>query len=435
MILVYSHKITNRLNYIFKLVLTELVGAEIELTSDEEKFKHYQGPSISYTSQPIGDELFFLSNPLLFDHDIRDYAIEVSDWEGTKSFFPTNRVSALPFDPFAASFYLVSRYEEYLPHIKDEYGRFDSKESLAFQKEFLERPLINIWASKIKQLLAEKYPGIQLKQANYKFISTIDIDNAYAYKEKGTVRTVGGFARAVVNMNMEEAMQRLSVVFGKCPDPFDTYDYQLEVQKRFNLNVIYFMLLADYGINDNNIPVQSKKLQSLIKSLADYAEVGIHPGFNAHLNLNKLQEEHARLEHILKREVKKSRQHFLKLTLPETYRDLISLDISDDYTMGYASKIGFRASICTAFNFYDLDLDVETKLRVHPFVLTDANLKYSMKLQPENAMDYIAPIIEEVKSLNGTFISIWHNDSLSENAEWKGWREVFESLMKNASAK
>jgi hypothetical protein len=29
--------------------------------------------------------------------------------------------------------------------------------------------------------------------------------------------------------------------------------------------------------------------------------------------------------------------------------------------MGFASQVGFRASICTPFNFYDLDMELETK--------------------------------------------------------------------------
>jgi hypothetical protein len=435
MILIYCQRITNRVKYIFNLIFVELIGAEIQLTTNEEEFRLHQGPKLNYSAHAIGDELFFLSKPLLFENDIRDYVIEVSEWEGTKSFFPTNRHSALPFDPFAASFFLVSRYEEYLPHIKDGYERFNAKESIAYQKGFLERPVINIWAEKIKKIVLARFPSIPLNEKKFNFISTIDIDYAYAYKEKGTVRTLGAFIRAMVNMNMDEVFQRLNVLLGNQPDPFDTYDYQLEIQKLYNLKVIYFILLADYGINDKNVPVQSKKFQSLIKSLADYAEVGIHPGFNAHLNLKKTKEEHARLETILRREVTKSRQHFLKLTLPETYRNLIDIDVTDDYTMGYTSMIGFRAGICSSFNFYDLDLDIESKLRVHPFALMDASLKYNMKLNPENAMNYIKPIIDEVRSLNGTLITVWHNDSLSENFEWKGWSKVFENLMRYASAK
>ena len=47
--------------------------------------------------------------------------------ERSKDFFEQTENSALPFDVFAAGFYLLSRYEEYLPHIKDRFHRFPAK--------------------------------------------------------------------------------------------------------------------------------------------------------------------------------------------------------------------------------------------------------------------------------------------------------------------
>ena len=66
--------------------------------------------------------------------------------------------------------------------------------------------------------------------------------------------------------------------------------------------------------------------------------------------------------------------------MPETYRNLIEFDITDDYTMGYAAQPGFRASTCSSFNFYDLDREQETKLRVHPFCIMDASLRHYLNV-------------------------------------------------------
>ena len=193
------------------------------------------------------------------------------------------------------------------------------------------------------------------------------------------------------------------------------------------------MLLGEYGVNDKNVPPDSKKLRSLIKSLADYSEVGIHPSYGSNKNKNKFKKETIILNKILKREVTQSRQHFLILKLPSTYRNLIDLDIKDDYTMGYALQVGFRASICSPYYFYDLDMELSTSLVIHPFAVMDATLKYYMKVAPEEAMNYIKPLIEEVKAVNGTFISLWHNESLSENKLWLGWKKVYEQMVEMAS--
>jgi hypothetical protein len=433
MLLVYTQKVTHRNKYTFNLIFKDILGIDWKQTTDPEELKNYTGPKLSYALNPVADELFFQGRSLLFETGIKEQEIVVTEYNGCKIFFPAGKSSVFPFDPFAASFYLVSRYEEYLPHIRDEYDRFDAKVSLAYQHGFLTRPVVNIWAGWIRDAIKARYPEQEFPQQHYKYISTIDIDNAYAYKEKGFMRTVGGYLRSLINFNFKEAGLRTRVLLGTQRDPYDTYHYMLDIQKRYKLKPIYFFLLGDYGINDKNLPIDNRSFQSLIKRIGDYAQVGIHPSFGSNEDPSRLKTEILRLSKILHREVTRSRQHFLKLKLPITYRNLIDLDITDDYTMGYASSIGFRAGTCTSFNFYDLDLELETKLKLHPFAVMDATLKYYMKLEPADAIAQVKPLIEEVKAVNGTFISLWHNETLSDEKQWAGWREVYEEIVKAAA--
>lgn len=225
---------------------------------------------------------------------------------------------------------------------------------------------------------------------------------------------------------------RISVLLGSKKDPYDTYDQLHTIQQKYDLKCIYFFLLGDYGENDKNVPPSRKKFQSLIKSIADYSDVGIHPSFGSNADQTRLPKEISRLSKVLKREVFKSRQHFLMMQFPNTYRRLIDQDITDDYTMGFSGEVGFRASIATPFYFYDLELENATKLLIHPFAVMDATLKYYMKVKPEEAISYIEPLVKEVKAVDGTFISLWHNESLSEMEPWTGWRPVYEQLVKLA---
>lgn len=433
MLLIYTHKITHRNKYIFNLLFKDILGINFMLTSDIAFFKAHTEEKISYTNNPLGDELFFLSRNLLFETGITEQNITVFNYNDCAVFFATGKLSALPFDVFATSFYLVSRYEEYLPHIRDSHDRFDPKDSLAFAHKFLQKPLINIWAKWLQELIQKKYPTILFPKKKYEFISTIDIDNAYAYREKGVTRSVGGYLKALFKLDFQEMAERTKVLMGLEKDPYDTYEFQLEMLKKYNFRSIYFFLLGDYGVNDKNLPIESKKFQALIKMIGDYAEVGIHPSYGSNKSKEQLKKEVMRLSKVMHREITNSRQHFLKLTLPETYRNLIDLDIADDYTMGYASLVGFRASICTPFNFYDLDNELETKLKVHPFAIMEGTLKYYMNVGPEEAMQHIKPLIDEVKSVDGTFISLWHNDSLNDQKFWKGWRSIYEEMIQYAT--
>ncbi len=432
MLLIYSHKITHRLKYILNLIFTDVLGVNIELTTDSEYFRKHKGVKLSYTNNPLSDELFFVSRNLLFETGITEQNISVFDYNNNKVFYATGKASALPFDVFAASFYLVSRYEEYLPHIRDEHDRFIAEDSLAYMNGFLDKPVVNIWILWIKELIQKKYPQIVFPERKYEFISTIDIDNAYAYREKGFTRSIGGYLKSLSKLNLFEMAERTKVLLGLQKDPYDTYNFQLEIIKKHRLKTIYFFLLGDYGVNDKNLPIESKKFQSLIKMLGDYAQVGIHPSYGSNKSREQLKKEVERLSKVLHRDITKSRQHFLKLTLPETYRNLIDLDITDDYTMGFASQVGFRASICTAFNFYDLDMELETKLKIHPFAVMEGTLKYYMNVLPEEAMQKIRPLIDEVKAVNGQFISLWHNDTLNGLKLWAGWKEVYEEMVNYA---
>ncbi|MCB2221084.1 MAG: polysaccharide deacetylase family protein [Bacteroidetes bacterium] len=433
MLLIYTYKITNRVKYIMGLFFRDILQVEYDLISDLQEFESYDGPKMSYGKNPVDNEFFLAAEHLLFERKINHIDLNFIEYLGIAAFFPVyNKLSALPFDPFAAGFYMVSRYEEYLPYKKDEYGRFSAKESIAFQKNFLHKPVVNIWAREIMRLLKERYPTLAFDPPKYRFIPTIDIDAAWAYRQKGLFRTTGGYLNALYHLDFREMMERTRVLAGIQTDPFDTYDFQLKIHRKYKLNPVYFILFAEYGLNDKNIPFRNRKFQTLIKSLADHARIGIHPSFNSNNDFKRLKMEVERLSRVLNREITKSRQHFLVIQLPTTYRNLINLDITDDYSMGFAAQPGFRAGICTTYRFYDLDLDTETKLRIHPFTYMEGTLKDYLHLSADEARKVIKPLIREVKDVNGTFISIWHNESLSDTRRWQGWQQVYEDMIQEA---
>lgn len=431
--LIYTHAITPRVRYIFNVLLTDMMGLNISFTDDKEEFLTQEGPKLNYSLTDLSDGLQFIPGGLLHETGVKDQNITVVENDGGKYFYATkNPNAALHFDAFSASFFLLSRYEECLPHLRDQYNRFEAKESIAFKHDFLTEPVVDQWLLKLTDIFLQKWPQLSINKRAYSFVSTIDIDNAYAYKNKGLMRTLGAFGRAIFIGNFSEVVERVSVLLGRTQDPYDTYDFQLEMQKKYDLKTIYFFLVADYGVNDKNVPYYNVEFQSLIKHLADYAKVGIHPGFNSNKNPNKLKTEKKRLETIIHRPVIKSRQHFLILHLPHTYQKLVENDITQDYSMGYAAHTGFRAGTCTPYRFYDLDLETPTELMVYPFAMMEATLKYYMKYNLEESKQHITELVQNVKKVNGTFISLWHNETLSDQDIWEGWRDVFVHMIQEA---
>ena len=372
---------------------------------------------------------------MLNENGIKEQLFSIGENEGLITLFSNRNKSSLPYDPFAAVFYMISRYEEYLPHVRDQYDRFTTKESLANEKGFLQIAVVDRWVLQLKKILSDNFSELNFKKRKFNYISTIDIDNAYAYKHKGILRTLASLGKNMMRFNLQVIGHQLKVLSGKRKDPFDTYNYQLNIQKKYNIKSIYFILIGDYGLNDKNLSYENRHFKKLIKSISDYAYLGIHPSFGSNKSPKKLKTEIGRLREIVKREIKRSRQHFLKLSLPETYRNLIEEDILEDYTMGYANNLGFRAGTCTPYPFYDLDGEVECNLTIFPFQIMEATLKYYLKLNVEDSIKAIKAIVDEVKSVDGTLISLWHNESLSDEMEWEGWKKVYESMISYALEK
>ena len=429
MLLVYTHKITPRLNYIFKHFFVRILQIPVVFSTKVDEFVAHNGPKITYSKSPLGSEFFIRSHDLLFDQGINDIDINILNWDNVPCFFPAGETSSIPFDIFAASFYLISRYEEYLPHVQDMHERFPVEESLAYKNKFLEKPLVDIWAYKFLEHLKEKFPLYEYKKRDFKLISTIDVDTAFAFKHKGVVRSLGGYLIDVFNFRFVNLWHRLLTNLNFREDHYNTFSELLKIQKEYNVKTLFFFLIGDYTTFDKNISFSNNKFKSLIKSVADYAKIGLHPSYFSSKNFEKLKKEKLRLENIINTPIAFSRQHYLRLIIPETYQNLIEIDIQEDYTMGYAKAVGFRASTCTPFYFFDLDFEIQTPLKIVPFALMDLSLKKYMKLSNEECLNKILALKEEVKQVNGTFISVFHNETLSENNYWKGWKTIYKKMV------
>ena len=435
MILIYSHKITPRVRYIFKHILNRTLLIPVEFTTKVEEFVAHNGPKLTYTKTPLGNEFFVKSNGLLFEQGVNDIEINIQQWEDIPCFFTTGPKSSIPFDIFAASFYLISRYEEYLPHVKDAHGRYSSDQSLAFKNNFLEKPVVDIWAYKFLEALKLKFPDYNYEKRKYNFISTIDIDNAFAYKHKSLVRSVGGFLNDFFRFKIFDVWNRFAVLTTLKKDPFDTFNKILRIKEEHNIRTIFFFLIADYTTFDTNVSASKNKYRLLIKDMVDYARVGLHPSYFSMNKITILKKEKKRLESITNMPTIRSRQHYLRFNLPETYQNLIDLEILEDYSMGYANNVGFRAGTCTPFYFYDLDFEIQTPLKVFPFALMDTTLNDYMKLTPKQSLGKIRDLRNEVKAVNGTFITLFHNESLSNYLRWKGWSRLYDLMIKIAKPK
>lgn len=435
MLLIHVPKLTNRIGYTLNVIFTHLLHSEYSITTDEEFFLQYDGAKLCYGHQRLGDSLFIKCHPLLFETSIEEQETHAECRDGQWILYPVyGRNLDLGFDPLAATFFMVTRYEEYLPHREDEHSRFCSEESIAAQEGFLDQPVVDQWARIIRDKITERYPNHEMPRQTYRFVQTVDIDAAWRYLHKGTFRTVMGAARDLFSRHQpDEVVRRFKVLLHREQDPFDTFDYILELHKKDpSSQLIFFVLLADYGQYDKPASYLNPHFRELIQHIGDYAKMGIHPGYNTLEQPMSADAEIKRLESILHRPTVRSRYHFLRLNLPRSYRILQHAGIKNDYTMGYPDRVGFRAGITVPYPFYDLERDHENELLIHPFCVMDTTLKKYLRLSPAEGLQEYRRIIDRVREVDGTYCCIVHNQNLNNLDGWEGWRETYEQMVEYA---
>ncbi|MBK9193024.1 MAG: hypothetical protein IPM77_16835 [Crocinitomicaceae bacterium] len=332
MISVFTEHITPRLTYVLDFCFAQK-GFEYQCVTDVSAWSKIKSIRINYSEIEVPSEISVKPHSLLFETEIRN-GIELST-SGDKIFIDGKE------DPFAVIFRCLSRYEEYLPNERDEHDRFKAKNAELVKLKLNDKPVCDILTREIWEKLGLDYSIIQKR---FECVPSFDIDVAWAYKNLKLIRTIGA---GIIGKNLG---QRFRVLVGKEKDPYDTYSYIAEVSARVN-RIICFAPVGDWGKFDKNIHWKNFAYQSLIRGLNATGGMGIHPSYDSHLNPEKLETEISRLEQIVGHEIVKSRQHFLRLRIPESYQLMVKQSIQRDFTMGWAEETGFRAGTSFPFTF------------------------------------------------------------------------------------
>jgi len=430
MLLLFLPKVSARCEYIFNLIFKDEFQIDYRTTTDIVEFQHYSQEKINYSNSKISQEFFIKATPLLFENQIIKQHIQVAQKHGTKVIFPNDN-DDIGFDIFAATFYLISRYEEYLPFSPDQFGRFKAEDSLAFQNQFLTIPVVNIWINILKNSLKEKFPLIGIKSTAFNAIVTYDIDVAFKYNGRNIGRTVGSVLKDLSAFKIKDIQERINVLLRKQKDPWDTYHDLKKIILQNKLSSIFFFLLSDKSRHDRNLNYQQPIMKKLVNKIAMFSEIGIHPSFYSSTFPEKILIEKERLENLASAKITKSRQHYLKFSLPDTYISLVAAGITEDYSMGFSGKPGFRAGSCRPFYFYDLKNEKQIDLKIFPITFMESTLNIS--LNPNEALEKIFLLLEEVKNVDGTFISLWHNHTISKTDDYKEWKNIHEKMIQKMS--
>jgi hypothetical protein len=424
---IFTSRDVPRLRYIAGILLGDIMGIEWEVITDKRKLG--KNPIINYSAEEVKGSFKIIPSPLLFESDIRRQEISVTEWRGLPVFFQTPSGYDLPFDIFAASFFLISRYEEHLPFQPDEFGRFTAHSSFAWNNGFLHKPVVDLWVKEWTKLLVVRFQNLVFRKNTFRSLVTVDIDQPFEYLGKDVFRNLGGLIKDIGNKS-GRAGERYRIVTRGEKDPWDVFDYIFNTIDESGNQARFFVPTGEKSRHDRNPSWTNEEYRKLIRKVVARYDTGLHPSFHASEDQGRLKVEKERLEKIVNSRITSSRFHFLKLKFPVSYANLYLSGINEDYSMGYADEPGFRAGIARPFFFYNLPAEKATKLRIFPFQIMDATLYRYKNLTPEAACEVVSELIDETRNAGGLFMTIWHNTSLLETGEWHGWRGLFESMLK-----
>lgn len=422
---IYSPKGSSALSFVFDFVFDKFYGCDYEVVTEMNGLNG-EGVVVNYSDVEIENSIQILPNNYLFNRDLREFPkIELSKWEELPAFFVSP--GTIPFDLFGAIFFLLARVEEYSHQKRDVHNRFSASFSI-FDTDFIQRPIIDEWLLKLKNNFLTT-ADLTFAERQFKWINTYDIDVAYAYRFRNKKHIVAAAGRNILRGDFKSFFTRFEVLSGKMKDPYDTYDFQKEISEKYADETIYFFLLGDRGKYDRNLSYDNPGMKALIRWSENFARIAIHPSYATGQKPGQLSIEINRLSNIASNEIIAGRQHFLRVHLPFTYRDLIECGISQDYSMGYADMPGFRSGTCTPHYFFDVDRKCKTILKIFPLVVMEGSMRDYLKLNRTEAQSMINLLIEKVKAVDGNFISLWHNDSLTD---MKGnyWRDLYVDMAK-----
>ncbi len=418
MILFFSDIQSPRLTYILNHIFNTLLSIDYEWMSDIEKFKNAENSiKINYTENPISGSIHLIQKSSIF-------------WEESLNENSYQKALHHPEDTLALAFLALSRYEEYLEYKADEYGRFPFSESRFFQQNNIEIPYVDALAFELKEKIQNLQPNFRFPDKNIKSICSIDIDRVWKYKTTPKWKLFLKYFKYLLTQDKAN-LSSIKHFFKTQTDPFDTFEYIQNHCQKHQVWLQYFALLSPIRSPwDNNINVQNTQQQLFFKNMSSQYPLGIHPSLHSQNNTQKIKKEKETLEQITQNKVGQSRQHYIQLKFPQTYQSLIKSGITEDYSMGFPERCGFRAGTSHPFQWFDLSKNQVTSLTIIPFAVMDVSMRKYMKLSPKEAIAYIAKIRKTIQKYNGTFVSIFHNQNLQDQGVWKGWKEVFESSVK-----
>lgn len=430
MLLVNLDRPSQRARYVVRHVFERMLGWPVEFAVSAEAFRASDGPRLSYGPLPIDGAFHVPSGGAL---DMLGVGMKEPAHRGTGDdlvLFPIHD----GYDVFAACFYLLALVEEYAAEDRDAHDRPRATNSFVVRHGVERLPLVDRWVLRLAEDLRRRFPELPVPKRAYRHVLTVDVDNGLKYAGRSFKRALGASLKELLRGDVPGLRERWQVRRGAKADPYLFATDELAAIVNGVDRFVAFILARGEGVFDHGADIDHPAYRGSIERLAKFGEIGLHPSYGSSRNAGLVDAERQQLQHAVNSSVHLSRQHFLRWRMPDTLRHLRDTGFTEDHTLGFSDRIGFRAGTCTPFPWYDLEHEKETPLMLWPFATMDSALSEHMGYTPEQALFDMKVVADAVRAVGGTFVSVWHDRYLSGDREFAPWPGAMRQLVQHARA-
>jgi len=331
-------------------------------------------------------------------------------------------------DVLGSTFFMLTRWEEYVIKERDSHNRFSAKNSVAFKFGFLDRPIVNEYVELLWVILQNLGCTQKRKSRKYKIVPTHDVDRPFLFMDLlSNIRRAGGFVK---RKNLRELLSFASHLF-RGVDPWDTHDLFMDMSEKKGVKSHFFFLVNGGNRHDEKHSPSHPKLKKLYKKVKERGHhIGFHPSYDSFDDEQMFNNQKNKLEEVVNEKLVNGRQHYLRFSLPETWQMWNNAGMKWDSSMSYADCAGFRCGVCYPYPVFDVLEREKLQLFERPLIVMEGSLVGYEKLDLESASKKIARLKEQTKKYNGEFIFLYHNSSFFDDNYVNFGNQLLEEMYK-----
>jgi hypothetical protein len=349
------------------------------------------------------------------------------------------------YDIFYNAFIHLSRLEEWESEKRGRYIRSYSFNHPRKDRKIWKIPIVNFLFNELEKWIKAKYPEVSFgnrAMPMIEFSHDVDyVNKTIQLRIKQPFFNVLKCCKQLLQFNFAKGVSnfRNGVNFAYRGCDYWCFDCWSKLEKELNIKSVYYffgrsyhrklslrrwLIDPSYDINENG--TLKEKCKELI---SDGNEIGIHGSYFSAGDESLFKKEKEILENSIRREITKSRQHWLNYYEGRTPYIHTAARIEEDSSLGFIDVPGFRAGIGSIYNPYDHRNNMPFPFKEIPLVMVDSQLyDYS----DDYDLDHLRWLFDSIRKIKNVAMSVaWHQRAISNDYGWdEGYRKLV-SMIKN----